>query len=410
MSSSGTLRSVAIVGASLAGLTAAEALRKRGFDGSITMIGEEAHRPYDRPPLSKHLLKGAWEAERVQLRSAQALEELQLDWRLGQPAVSLDPAAREVVLASGATVGYDAVLIATGTTPRRMADPRQLSGVHTLRTLEDALSIRSALDREPRVVVVGGGFIGAEVAAEARRRGLDVTMVEALPVPLSRGLGPRMGQVCADLHVREGVDVRCGVTVSGFSGTDRLDGVFLSDGTAVAADLAVVGIGSVPAVDWLEGSGLHLDDGVVCDRFCRASAPGVYAAGDVARWHNELFAVQTRVEHWTNAREQATAAVETMVADHGAGDAPRAYAPVPYVWSDQYGFRIQVAGRPSAHLDAVQVVHHDSAKDSLLALYRDGDTLVGALAINASKLFLPYRRMIADRARWTDTLSEAGAA
>lgn len=398
-----SLRHVAIVGASLAGLSAAEHLRKQGFDGAVTMIGEEESFPYDRPPLSKHLLKGAWEAPRIQLRSSEALERLRLDWRLGGMAVSLQVGRREVGLADGSTVGYDAVLVATGTTPRRMPNPGTLSGVHTLRTLNEALAIRAALDEAPRVAIVGGGFIGAEVAAEARRRGLSVTMIEALPVPLSRGLGYAMGQVCADMHLREGVDVRCGVTVSGFEGNDgRLDRVVLSDGSVVRADLAVVGIGSVPAVEWLRNSGLNLDNGVVCDQYCRA-APGVYAAGDVARWPNELFGVHTRVEHWTNAREQAIATVGTMLADHGSGE-HRPYAPVPYVWSDQYRSRIQVVGRPSPHRDAVQVVHRDTAKDSIVALYREGDTLVGALAINAAKLLLPFRRMIADRSRWEDAL------
>lgn len=404
MSTTVPLRRVAIVGASLAGLSAAEHLRKQGFDGTITMIGEEKWLPYDRPPLSKHLLKGTWDAARTQLRSTEALEGLDLGWRLGQAAVSLDPGARQVVLADGSTVAYDAVLVATGTTPRWLPNPQDLSGVHTLRTLDDALAIRAALDEEPRVAVVGGGFIGAEVAAEARRRGLTVTMIEALPVPLSRGLGYAMGQVCAEMHLRAGVDVRCGVTVSAFQGDDgRLDRVVLSDGTVVHADLAVVGIGSVPAVDWLSSSGLELDNGVVCDQYCRAGAPGVYAAGDVARWPNELFGVHARVEHWTNAREQAFAAVGTMLADHGSGE-HASYTPVPYVWSDQYESRIQVAGHPSPQLDAVQVVHRDTAKDSIVALYREADTLVGALAINAPRLFLPYRRMIASRTRWEEAI------
>jgi NADPH-dependent 2,4-dienoyl-CoA reductase/sulfur reductase-like enzyme len=399
------LRRVAIVGASLAGITAAESLRARGFRGDITMIGAERHRPYDRPPLSKHLLSGGWAADRTQLRSTEALAGLYLEWQLGQPAVWLDPVARDITLADGSTLGYDAALLCTGTTARRIPHPAQLSGVHTLRTLDDALAIRTALDRSPRVAVVGGGFIGAEVAAEARRRGLSVTMVEALPVPMSRGLGQRMGQLCADLHLRHGVDVRCGVTVRAFEGDRRLQRVLLSDGATVDADLAVVGIGSVPATDWLSGSGIELDVGVVCDPFCRTSAPGVYAAGDVARWHNGLFGVRARIEHWTNAREQAIAAVGTMLADHGAGDAPAPYSPVPYVWSDQYGSRIQVAGRPSPHADAVRVIHRDDATDATVAVYRDGDTLVGALAVNAPKLLLPYRRMIAARTRWEDALA-----
>ena len=401
------LRKVAVVGSSLAGIHAAESLRKQGFEGTITMIGDEQHLPYDRPPLSKQLLSGSWHPTRTQLRNDDTLTGLDLDWRRGHAAVGLDPRRRQVHLADGSAVEYDAAIVATGTTPRRVANPRELSGIRTLRTLDDALAIRAALDDEPRLVVVGGGFIGAEVAAEARRRGLTVTMIEALPVPLSRGLGIRMGGLCADLHTRHGVELRCGVSVRGFEGRGSLERVLLSDGTAVDADLAVVGIGAVPATGWLKTSGLEIDNGVVCDSFCRASAPGVYAAGDVARWHHPLFGESIRLEHWTNAREQAIAAAATVMADHNGGREPNPYAPVPYVWSDQYGKRIQVAGRASAQPDDVAVVHHDPAEGSTVALYRSGDRLGGVLAIDAPRRLLPYRRMIADGISWQDALAAA---
>lgn len=398
------LRRVAIVGGSLAGIHAAEALRREGFDGDVTMIGEERHLPYDRPPLSKQYLSGSWEVARTSLRTDDALGGLNLDLRAGRAAVGLDPSVRRLQLAGGDEVEYDALLIATGTTPRRLASAEGLRGVHTLRTLDDATAIRTALDQEPRVVVVGGGFIGAEVAGEARRRGLDVTMLEAMPVPLSRGLGERMGQVCADLYLDRGVDVRCGVTVRGFEGRDRVERVVLDDGTAVPADLAVVGVGSVPATAWLRTSGVPVDDGVLCDAFCRAGVPGVYAAGDVARWHHPSLGGSSRLEHWTNAREQAGAAIRTMLADHDGDRESEAYAPVPYVWSDQFGTRIQVAGRTSSRPEDVAVVHEDPASGSTLALYRFEDRLGGVVALNASKRMLSYRRMIVDGVSWQTAL------
>ncbi|HET7397398.1 MAG TPA: FAD-dependent oxidoreductase [Intrasporangium sp.] len=402
-----SLRRVVIVGSSLAGLQAAQSLRSAGYGGAIIMVGDEPHLPYDRPPLSKQLLSGSWDPDRTQLRPDAVIARLGLTWRRGVAAVALDPEQRRVELADGGTEAYDAVLIATGTSPRRVANPLGLTGIRTLRTLDDSVALRAALEDNPRVVVVGGGFIGAEVAAEARRRSLPVTMVEALSVPLSRGLGTRLGQLCADLHVANGVQLLCGVRVSGFEGDGHLERVVLSDGTVVDADLAVVGIGSEPATAWLETSGLTLDDGVVCDSFCRASAPGVYAAGDVARWHNPLFDEVTRIEHWTNAREQAAAAVATLLADHGLGPEPAAYAPVPYVWSDQYGRRIQVAGRTMG-AEEVTVVHHDPDDGATLALYRFGCRLGGVAGINASRRLLPFRRMIAGRVGWDEALAAAG--
>jgi NADPH-dependent 2,4-dienoyl-CoA reductase/sulfur reductase-like enzyme len=397
-----------IVGSSLAGLQAAESLRAAAYAGHITMVGEERHAPYDRPPLSKQLLSGSWDPGRTRLRPGDAIDGLGLDWRLGLAAVALDPERRQVRLADGSVEDYDAVVIATGTTPRQVPNPLRLSGIHTLRTLDDAVALRTALDAEPRVVVVGGGFIGAEVAAEARRRSLPVTMVEALPVPLSRGLGSRLGQMCADLHVAQGVHLRCGVGVSGFEGDGRLERVALSDGSVIPADLAVVGIGSEPATAWLESSGLTIADGVVCDPFCRASRPGVYAAGDVARWRNPLFDEVVRIEHWTNAREQAAAAIATLLADHGLGPEPAPYAPVPYVWSDQYGRRIQVAGR-TVGAEEVTVVHHEPDNGSTLALYRFGARLGGVAGINASRRLLPFRTMIAARVGWDQALAAAAA-
>ena len=271
---------VVVVGASLAGLRAVEELRHRGFDGPITVVGAEPHLPYDRPPLSKQLLAGEWGLDRVALTvpTPGGLDGLGVDWRLGTRAVGLDTARRRVALEGGEELPYDGLVIATGATPRRLPGTDGLAGVHTLRTLDDALAIRAELDAGAgRVVVIGAGFIGAEVAATCRARGHAVTLLEALPVPLERALGREMGTVVAELHRDHGVDLRLGVGVAGFEGDGRVERVRLADGSAVPADLVVVGIGVSPATDWLAGSGLALDDGVVCDATTLA-APGIVVA------------------------------------------------------------------------------------------------------------------------------------
>ncbi|MEU7488551.1 FAD-dependent oxidoreductase [Streptomyces sp. NPDC042319] len=394
------MKRVLVVGASLAGLCTAEALRRNGYDGSLTLVGDEQAMPYDRPPLSKQLLSGDWAPERTALRSDEALAALEVEFRLGERARALDPVAKTVELSGGSSLPYDALVVATGARPRSLPGLRGLEGVHTLRTLGDALALRDALAKRPRVVIVGGGFVGAEVAAEARRRDLPVTLVEALPVPLSRGLGERMGEACARLHVRNGVRVLCGRAVAGFDGDTAVERVRLEDGSTIDADLVVVGIGATPAVGWLADSGIRLDDGVLCDAYCRASAPDVYAAGDVARWFHPGYGRHVRLENWTNAREQAAVVARNML-DPGS---PVEYTPVPYVWSDQYGTRIQLAGRSSGD---VRIVHEGEDQESLLALYRDGDRFEGALAINSARRLLDCRRLLARGADWHEALATA---
>lgn len=394
------MKRVLVIGASLAGLCTVEALRRNGYDGSLTLIGDEKAMPYDRPPLSKQLLSGDWEPERTALRSDDALAALKVDFHLGERACAVDPVAKTVELSGGSRLPYDALVVATGATPRHLPGRHDLEGIHTLRTRADALAIRDALEERPRVVIVGGGFVGAEVAAEARRRDLPVTLIEALPVPLSRGLGERMGEVCARLHLRNGVRVLCGRTVAGFDGGTAVERVWLDDGSTIDADLVVVGIGATPAVGWLADSGIRLDDGVLCDAYCRASAPDVYAAGDVARWFHPGYVRHVRLEHWTNAREQAAVVARNML-DPGS---PVAYTPVPYVWSDQYGTRIQMAGRSSGD---VRIVHEGDDGETLLALYRNGDRFEGALAINAARRLLDYRRLLARGADWYEALAAA---
>jgi NADPH-dependent 2,4-dienoyl-CoA reductase/sulfur reductase-like enzyme len=381
-------------------LRAVETLRLEGYDGRLALVGAEPVLPYDRPPLSKQVLAGEWGTDRTVLRAADDYAPLALDLHLGCRAVGLDLDARVVALDDGQRIDFDGLVIATGCTPRRLPATPELTGIHVLRTLDDCLAIRDTLAAGPRVVVVGAGFIGSEVAATCRRRGLDVTLLEALPVPLAGALGAEMGAACAELHHDHDVDLRTGVAVDGFDGAGRVERVRLSDGSAVDADLVVVGVGVAPETAWLEGSGLRVDNGVVCDAACFASAPGVVAAGDVARWHNPLFGGDMRVEHWTNAAEQGVAAARALLA--GAGAEP--FGPVPYFWSDQYDAKIQFVGvcRPD---DDLRIVHGSVAERRFVALYGRAGRVVGALAIGRPRLLMAYRRLIADRASWEDALA-----
>jgi NADPH-dependent 2,4-dienoyl-CoA reductase/sulfur reductase-like enzyme len=398
------VRSVAIVGMSLAGLRCAETLRRAGFDGRIDAIGAEEHLPYDRPPLSKELLAGKWEPDEIVLRK-QGVDDLELEWRLGRRAVALDLATRRVELDDGDSVSFDGLVIATGSEPRRLppAMGSGLDGVFVLRTLDDALAIRGRLDAHPRVVVIGAGFIGAEAAATCRGRGLDVTVLEALPQPMVRGLGNEIGAVCAALHRDHGVDLRLGVSVEALEGDGRVERVRLADGSVIDADLVVVGIGVTPATGWLEGSGLPIADGVVCDETVLA-APGVVVAGDAARWPNPLFDGESmRLEHWTNATEQGVAAAERLLAGDGVA---QPFAPVPFVWSDQYDVKIQSVGRFNAD-DELHVAHGTLEERRFVALFGRRGRLVGALGFGRPRQVMQYRRMISERRSFAEALEHS---
>lgn len=395
---------ITIVGASLAGIRAAETLRRDGFAGRVTLIGDEPHAPYDRPPLSKQFLAGSWDADKTALLAPDALAALELDLRLGVAAQSFHLASRTLTLSDGSSTTVDGMLIATGATPRAIAGTTGVHGVFTLRTLADAQALRAALDAGPsRVVVVGAGFIGAEVAATARGRDLAVTLVEALPVPLGRVLGDDMGNVMAEVHREHGVDLRLGVGVDGLDVEGgRVRRVRLSDGSSVDADVVVVGIGVVPNTGWLEGSGLTIDNGVVCDATTLA-APGVTAAGDVARWYNPRFDETARVEHWDHAIEMAAhAARRLLVADEAAV----AFEPVPFFWSDQYDRKIQLAGR-SRHDDTVEIVTGSLEERRFAAIYGRGGRIVAVLGMNRPRHVMQYRQLIAQRATWDDALAFA---
>jgi NADPH-dependent 2,4-dienoyl-CoA reductase/sulfur reductase-like enzyme len=391
-----------VVGASLAGLRTVEAARKLGHAGPITLIGAEEHLPYDRPPLSKAFLEAGSPTEVSPFRSASHLtDELGVELILGSPAASLDPQNHTVQVGDRA-VPYDRLVIATGATARTLPGTDGVDGVHCLRTVDDARAVRAALDGGARAVVVGAGFIGSEVASGARKRGLPVTIVESLDVPLARSVGAEAGSVCAALHRANGVELRTGVGVDRVEVKDgRAIGVVLSDGAVIPAELVVVGIGVVPATGWLLDSGIALhgrDDGVMCDDTLATNLPAVYAVGDVAHWPNALFDGQLmRLEHWTNAAEHGAAVAANALAT-GRGTA---VISVPYFWSDWYGHRIQFVGVPQ---DAqVEVL----ADEPYLSLYRRGDRVVGALTIDRPTHIMKLRRLVAQRANWDEAVEFA---
>ena len=398
----GKLETIAVVGASLAGLRSAEALRRLGYAGRLVLVGEEPHRPYDRPPLSKELLRGEREPEAIALSKPESFDALKLDLRLARRASSLDPVARTLTLDDGESIRFDALIVAIGAAARSLPGTPELAGIHLLRTLDDALALRAELEQRPRVAVVGAGFIGAEVAASCRHRGLDVTMIETLPLPLLTSVGQVVGEVCAQLHSDHGVEQRFGCAVEGFEGEGRVSAVKLSDGSRVDADVVVVGIGVRPATSWLEGSGLEIDDGVVCDAHCVSSSPGIYAAGDVARWYNPLCEQSMRVEHWTNAVEQANAVAENLLS--GAGAKP--FAPVPFVWSDQYDRKIQSCGwaRPD---DEVRIVHGSLEERRFVALFGRKGRLTGAVAMNRVRQLMGVRRQLREGIGFDAAVSQA---
>lgn len=397
---------VVVVGASLAGLRAAETFRSEGFDGRLTLVGAEPHLPYDRPPLSKKVLAGEWDADRIALRKPGGYDELGLEFRLGTAATGLDVAQRRVDLSDGSSVPYDALVIATGAGCRRLPNQPDLPGIHELRTLDDALALRADLDATPQhVVVIGAGFIGAEVAATARSRGLEVTMVEALPVPMARGLGPVLGDACAEIHRDHGVRLRLGVGVDAIEGGTRVERVRLGDGTILDADVVVVGIGVQPATGWLADSGLTLRDGVVADETLAAGPPGVYVAGDVARWPNPRYGEEMRVEHWTNAAEQGALAAHNALTV-AAGGAGVPYDPVPFFWSDQYDARIQFLGRASGDDDVVIAIG-DVASRRFVALHGRAGRLRGVFGLSMPRALMSYRKLLLEGASWDEGLAHA---
>jgi len=401
-----------IVGASLAGINAARTLRLQGHTGSIIVVDADSERPYDRPPLSKQMLTGEWEPEKILLPAGK--EDLDLEFRLGVRAKAVDLRARQITLegADGtvANTAFDSLVIASGASARRLPDSAGIAGVHVVRTLADSLALRTELEAGPsRVVVIGAGFIGAEVASSCRKRGIEVTLVEAMPLPLERILGADMGRVCAQVYIENGVDLRLGTGVlqletETVDGVEKVVGVALTDGTSVATEVVVVGIGVTLNIDWLEGSGLTLDDGVVCDNTLLA-APGVVAAGDIARYPSARFGRMLRVEHWETAIAGGEAAARRLLAE-ASGETPVVFDPIPWFWSDQYDRKIQLAGRPMP-TDTCVVVHGSTEEFRFVALYGDGDRLTGVLGMNRPRHVVQLRALFEEGASFSEACERA---
>ncbi|MEZ5212771.1 NAD(P)/FAD-dependent oxidoreductase [Gordonia sp. (in: high G+C Gram-positive bacteria)] len=386
------MRSVVVVGASLAGLSSVRALREAGFDGVITVVGEEPHRPYDRPPLSKEFLRGDVARADLELESD---DDPPADWLLGRRAVDLtvDGGGVGVELDDGTRVVADGAVLATGARARTFPG-RELAGVHVLRTLDDAERLREVLVPGCRLAVIGGGFIGAEVASTAHQLGVEVTVIEAAPVPLAGALGAEFAAVVADVHASNGVTLICGTGVDGLTGDDRVTGVALADGRHIAADVVLVAIGARANVEWLLGGPVETGEGVLCDARGRTSVPHVVAVGDCASWFDPYLGRRRRVEHWTGALERPSLAVTTLLS--GGGDDGPSPAPVkpPYFWSDQYDRKIQFAGHAEL-ADEVTVDVGAVADLDFLAVYRRDGRPVAALGVNQPRAFTRVRRQLA---------------
>jgi 3-phenylpropionate/trans-cinnamate dioxygenase ferredoxin reductase subunit len=359
------------------------------------MVGAEHELPYDRPPLSKQVVRG--EREVVLFRDE--YESLEVDLRLGVAAKALDVEARVVTLEDSTTLTYDAVVVATGATPRLMPGTEDFANVHVLRTAAEARVLRDALRSARHLTVIGGGFIGCEVAASARQLDIDVTLVEVLQHPLVRVLGHSVASLVEQMHVDHGVDVHADTSVDAFVGDGRVTSIRLVDGAAFDTDVVLAGLGVTPDVAWLEGSGLELDNGVVCDRY-GAAGPDVWAVGDVARWHHVGTGAQHRLEHWTNAAEMAAAVARNVLAEP---DEREPYAPIAYVWSDQYDVKIQSVGFYRAD-DAVTLLTV-GPKQRQLALYGRDGRLTGAVGFSAAKEIAAIRRLLGEGGSVEDALA-----
>lgn len=393
---------VVVVGASVGGAAAAQALRAGGHDGPITLIGDEPHAPYERPPLSKHLLSGGAEPARLALHPAGTLEDLGIEQRRGSRAVGLDVRERRLRLAGGDALDYDRLVIATGVTAKRPAWASS-DAVHTLRSLDDALALRSALARSHRLVVVGGGVLGSEIASTAAEMGLEVVLASMSQLLMGTALGKEVGAALTALHRDRGVRLRTGPDAA-VRAVENAPGrparVRFADGELESADLVVAAVGSEPAIDWLRSSGLPLGDGIECASDCSA-APGVYAVGDVARWHNERFATAMRIEHHTNAVDQARHAADRIV----SGDT-LPYTPVPYFWTDQFGLRLQAHGYLRGH-DEARVIDGDLSAGRLVAIFRRGTTLTGVATAGAAKAARIWRTRVEEGMPWQEALAMA---
>ncbi|MGW1025677.1 NAD(P)/FAD-dependent oxidoreductase [Streptomyces sp. NPDC002577] len=397
---------VLIIGASVAGVAAADTLRAQGLDGKITLVDADPHLPYDKPPLSKQALKDGWKPDKILLRPERHYQDQGIDLLLGRRAVALDGNRRTVRLDDGTELTADAIVLAPGVVARTLPEPSMLPGVFSIRSLDDALAVQEALRAKPRLVIVGGGFIGAEAAAVAAAAGADVTLVEALDLPFSRIFGPDVAAALARRHKAHGVSLVCGSGVDRLEGDGRVERVVLADGRVLDADAVLLGLGAVPATDWLEGSGVVLDNGIECDEFGRTSLPGIYAAGDAASWWNPRTGTHERIEHWTTAKEHGAAVAHNIVNSQAPG---RTAGPVPYFWSDQYGSRLQFLGVSKGY-DATHVVHGSLQDEEFVVLYGRDGVVIGALGLAATRHLMRYRTLIESGTPWSEVLADSAAA
>ena len=385
-------RTFAIAGAGLAGAKAAETLRAEGFDGRVVLVGSETERPYERPPLSKDYLRGEAERDTIYVHDEGFYAANEIELRVGRTASALDAGARELTLDDGERIRYDRLLLATGAEPRRLDVPGgELDGVRYLRSVTNSDTLRERLDRAGSVVVVGAGWIGSEVAASARQRGLDVTLVEPQSVPLERVLGTELGAFYRDVHADHGVRVITGAGVAAFEGGDAVERVRLEDGRSLDCDLVVVGVGVRPRTDLAELAGLAVDDGVVVDERLETSAPGVFAAGDVARARHPFYDRHVRVEHWATALHQGPAAARSMLGSDAA------YDRLPYFFSDQYDVGMEYTGW-ALEWDRV-VFRGDPASRELIAFWLAGGRVVAGMNVNVWDVTEPIERLIRGRAK-----------
>lgn len=395
------MKTLAIVGSSLAGLSAARAARAEGFDGRLVLVGDESHRPYDRPPLSKDFLSGKIGLDALRLEDDD--EDLAAEWILGKRAAALDLRERAVVLEDGQRVHADAVVLATGSTARTLPQLAGFENVHTLRTIGDALRLRADVRPGSRLLVVGAGLIGAEVASTARAAGADVVLLAGSGVPLSRSVGAQMGAVLAGLHAANGVELVRGQAIAAVRADGgRVRSVELTDGRVVEADAVLVAVGGEAATDWLAGSGIKVADGVVCDDHGRTGIPGVAAVGDCAAWYDPHLGRTHRLGHWNAALAQPARAIRALLGTPDAEPAPT----LPYFWSDQYGIRIQFSGHAEL-ADRIEIEAGEAADHSFLAAYYRGDEPVGLLSSAQARLFAKRRREVerAQHRRVAETLA-----
>lgn len=388
-------RTVVVAGAGLAAHNVAEHLRRRGFDGRIVLLGDEDIEPYDRPPLSKDQLWSEADPTPRLLARPGVYDRDGIEVRTGARAQSLDTSRKVVTLADGEEIAYDSLVIATGSRARTLADAYDHAGVLTLRSFDDVMTLRAAVSARPRIVVVGAGLIGCEVAGHASSIGLDVTVVDPMPTPLHAAIGGSVGARLGQMHAAAGSTMLHGVGVEGVVGHERAEAVRLTDGSTLPADLVLVAFGATPNVEWLDGSGLEISRGVVTDELCRASAPDVYAIGDVAQALQPRHGTHLVIEHWNHAREQAASVAATILGE----DAPA--LALPYFWSDQLGTKIQSLGwlDPDAQ---VRTIEWQEPKPGAVHLYGSAEGLTGAVSFNAAGRLMKLRGLIEDNRPWAE--------